>query len=191
MNHIYTGIGSRNTPEEVLLEMRATAYHLCEMGFTLRSGKAQGADSAFEDGVKKYIAEYFLDWGLYPECGAEIYLPWEGFNQLLGIYRDFDIILDKPCMKAAQDLASRHHPNWGKCSDAAKKLHGRNSCQVLGTFLDIESDFVLYYAPENEITGKIDGGTATAVNIARYYNIPTINMLFDGWEYKLASIVNP
>jgi hypothetical protein len=191
MNHVYTGIGSRNTPEEVLLEMRTTAYSLCEMGFTLRSGKAQGADSAFQSGFNDYLLDSHVKGQEDLNCGADIYLPWKGFNCFSVNIDHFDIILDKPCMKAAQDLASRHHPNWGKCSDAARKLHGRNSCQVLGTFLDIESDFVLYYAPENEITGKIDGGTATAVNIARYYNIPTINMLFDGWEYKLASIVNP
>ena len=65
----YAGIGSRSTPEPVLQIMHRVAHRLSEMGYTLLSGGAGGADSAFEAGCfsKK-----------------EIYLPWPGFRHLRG-----------------------------------------------------------------------------------------------------------
>lgn len=53
----YAGIGSRETPENVLNQMHAIAVWLQREGFTLRSGGASGADTAFERGagVKKQI----------------------------------------------------------------------------------------------------------------------------------------
>ncbi|MBU1213444.1 MAG: NADAR family protein [Alphaproteobacteria bacterium] len=55
----YAGIGSRETPDDVLTEMEGIATHLEKMGYTLRSGGAQGADSAFERGVTS-LKEIFL-----------------------------------------------------------------------------------------------------------------------------------
>jgi hypothetical protein len=44
--------------------MTKLARRLDELGFVLRSGGADGADSAFEDGAKN----------------KQVFLPWEGFN---------------------------------------------------------------------------------------------------------------
>jgi len=49
----YTGVGSRQTPVEVRSLMTAAAFELVCLGFTLRSGGAEGADLAFERGAKK------------------------------------------------------------------------------------------------------------------------------------------
>lgn len=46
----YAGIGSRTTPEHVLERMQRLAGILEGKGYTLRSGGAKGADSAFERG---------------------------------------------------------------------------------------------------------------------------------------------
>jgi hypothetical protein len=81
------------------------------------------------------------------------------------------------------DIAMQFHPSWGYCSPAAKKLHSRNVCQVLGNDLKTPSCFVLYYAEEKN--GKVKGGTAMAVSIARHYGVPTINMFFPDWSEKL------
>ena len=48
----YAGIGSRSTPEPVLEHMHQVAHAMAEAGWTLRSGAAQGADSAFETGAR-------------------------------------------------------------------------------------------------------------------------------------------
>lgn len=46
----YAGIGSRETPEPVLVYMRSFATGYAERGYVLRSGGARGADTAFEKG---------------------------------------------------------------------------------------------------------------------------------------------
>lgn len=48
----YTGIGSRSTPKEELEKLTSIAEYLESIGFILRSGGAEGADTAFENGVK-------------------------------------------------------------------------------------------------------------------------------------------
>lgn len=47
---IYAGIGSRETPEDVLEYMENLAEDFARYGWTLRSGGARGADTAFERG---------------------------------------------------------------------------------------------------------------------------------------------
>jgi len=47
---IYAGIGSRNTPIRILKLMEQVGSYLAKRGYTLRSGGAVGADSAFEIG---------------------------------------------------------------------------------------------------------------------------------------------
>lgn len=47
----YAGIGSRETPVNILSDMHAIAIKLSERGWILRSGGARGADSAFERGA--------------------------------------------------------------------------------------------------------------------------------------------
>ena len=54
MQKIYAGIGSRNTPVEVLSFMHQLAYLLAKGGWVLRSGGVAGADRTFEAGS---------DWG--------------------------------------------------------------------------------------------------------------------------------
>lgn len=49
----YAGIGSRQTPEDVLVRMTKMAEWLSGKNFILRSGGAIGADRAFEGGAKK------------------------------------------------------------------------------------------------------------------------------------------
>jgi hypothetical protein len=50
MTKYYAGIGSRRTPPDILETMTRIAGRLCNMGYTLRSGGAEGADTAFERG---------------------------------------------------------------------------------------------------------------------------------------------
>lgn len=52
MNMVYSGIGSRETPRDILELMTKIAEKLEILGYTLRSGGARGADTAFANGVK-------------------------------------------------------------------------------------------------------------------------------------------
>ncbi len=47
---LYAGVGSRLTPMPILGLMRKLGFRLAELGYTLRSGAADGADAAFEAG---------------------------------------------------------------------------------------------------------------------------------------------
>lgn len=76
----YTGIGSRSTPQNILYQMTDIADHLAKCGWTLRSGGAKGADTAFEDGASK--KQIFLPTGEIPdeayEIAAKYHPTWGG-----------------------------------------------------------------------------------------------------------------
>ena len=120
----YTGIGSRETPKEILNVMYSLAQHLKTMGFILRSGGAGGADSAFEAGASPKM---------------EIFIPWDGFS---GKKQNGTTII-VPLFNF--DIAERFHPAWEKCSPGAKKLHARNCNQIMGrdTKNPVFSNFVI------------------------------------------------
>ena len=65
-NLLYAGIGSRETPRSILDLMTMIAIKLESLGYTLRSGGAIGADSAFESGVKS-LKEIFYDYNATSE----------------------------------------------------------------------------------------------------------------------------
>jgi hypothetical protein len=167
MNYIYTGIGSRSTPQSILDKMVNIAKALAGRGYTLRSGAADGADSAFEKGCDLV-------------CGPkEIYLPARKFNNSKSILYHVG--------EDALELASTIHPAWDKCSGFAKLLHARNCYQVLGKDLKTPSLFVVCWT-EN---GKAVGGTATAINLAIKNNIPVFNLaLMDNIKDKVLEIEN-
>lgn len=150
-NKIYAGIGSRQTPEHILLLMEQVAEHLAKEGYTLRSGGADGADLAFEKGCDK------------ANGNKEIFLPWKGFN---GSKSNLIVQKDK-----AFEIAEKFHPNWINLSGGVKKLMARNTHQVLGWNIgkDPIVDFIICYT-------KNKGGTTQALRIAKYYNIPILNL---------------
>jgi len=145
----YSGIGSRQSPLEVMAEMRVIAMILFQNGFTLRSGGADGADTAFEEGAGDL---------------KEIYLPWQGFNK-----RDGIVVGNK---FKARDMAQAIHPYWESLTDGGKKLHTRNICQVLGRDLKTPSKFLICWTPD----GKPSGGSRTAIVCAMEHDIPVYNL---------------
>lgn len=156
----YTGVGSREIPRDKYDILADYAEALALAGYTARSGAADGADSAIEEGADRGNGT------------KEIYLPWRGFNDsksaLCGVASD------------ALKIAATVHPAWAALSDAAKKLHGRNVYQVLGRNLSEPSDFVLCWTKdglelEKNRTSK-SGGTATAIVLGLRNNIPVFNL---------------
>ena len=155
----YTGVGSRKTPDNVLLHMMELASGLEELDYILRSGAAQGADMAFEAGIKA-------------SDNIEIYLPWRGFeDHATGSY---DI------MPEAFTIASVVHPAWDKLKQGGQKLHARNAHQVLGSNLLKPSKFVICWTPN----GKEVGGTRTAIKIAQLRSIPVYNLANKLWSIE-------
>lgn len=155
----YAGIGSRRTPQPALTAMRATAENLSAKGYTMRSGHAPGADTAFEVASQN----------------AEIYLPWSSFEKdrpVIGSYKQ-----DQASDQAMQ-LASRIHPAWERLDRGPRALHARNMHQILGRDLQSPVDFVVCYTPDGSLTGHgpDTGGTATALRLAYRNNIPVLNI---------------
>ena len=81
---------------------------------------------------------------------------------------------------AAMKIAAQFHPVWHKCSEYARKLHGRNTFQVLGGKLNNPSTFLMCWTQDGCVTHATrtikTGGTGTALSIADYYNVPIFNL---------------
>lgn len=139
---------------------------LANAGYTLRSGGADGADTAFENGCDLANGK------------KEIFLPWRKFNgnpsQLYDVSND------------ALYLASQMHPAWSACSPGAKKLHARNTQQVLGENLDDLTTFVICWTKD----GKATGGTATAIKLARECKTPVFNLFNKDEEKELMEFLD-
>jgi hypothetical protein len=150
----YTGVGSRETPDEVLALMTNIAQRLWLEGWVLRSGAAPGADTAFEGGAAPD--------GDYSR--TEIYLPWEGFE----LRKPHQAKRGRP-QPEAYEIAARFHPAWSSLKEGAKALHARNVHQVLG--YDVTkpdpSKFLICWTEG----GKGGGGTGQALRIAKAYNV--------------------
>lgn len=188
MKNYYTGIGSRETPKDICKLMEDIAFKLASKDYILRSGAAQGADTAFEEGAKFYAEQVEERVTL-----AQIYLPWDGFvknGDYDDFYKDWYKVLDRmPNKKEAELIASETHPAWEKCSRGAKLLHTRNVYQVLGSSLKSPSQFLICWAKLDK-HGNIRGGTATAWNLAQKYDVPCFNLINEEDKQRLINFVN-
>lgn len=70
----YTGVGSRKTPQNEFDLLVKVGYFLAEQGWTLRSGAADGADTAFEEGCDTHAVVF------ESTPRKEIYVAWQGFS---------------------------------------------------------------------------------------------------------------
>jgi len=159
----YTGIGSRNIPPEYFSYFEEVGFYLSQMGFTLRSGGADGADTAFEEGCVRDNGK------------KEIYLPWRGFNGR-------DSSFERPT-EEAHTLASQYHPFWFGMKKSIQSLHARNSHQVLGMDLETPSLFIICW------TNPYRGGMTQALRLAVQNKIPIFNYFND--YYKIDEIIDP
>lgn len=176
----YTGVGSRNTPGPRCRLMSFVAQYLAQLGWTLRSGGADGADWAFEDGALRVLETRHS-----PQL--EIYLPWAGFGGRHDV--PCDRMIDAlPNHEVAKLIAKKIHPAKDRLKPSHLNLHGRNAYQILGVELADPSDYVLYYA-EPDDKGSVKGGTRTAVELGRLLNIPEINLYDDAVARLLFELV--
>lgn len=162
----WTGVGSRETPIEVMDFMVEVAFKLAQDGWILRSGGADGADTAFEQGARRALMDKQPD----------IYIPWWGFNNcnektIFKCLKSFT--LEKTIL--SEKIASEIHPAWEKLSNGAKALHTRNVFQVMGDDLNDPSKFLICWAKMDKSNTPI-GGTRTAWVLAKQYGVPCYNL---------------
>jgi hypothetical protein len=161
----YAGIGSRETPDDVLELMYELAGDFYNRGWTLRSGGAPGADQAFEWGAAD---QYVYDNGW--NC-AEIYLPWPSFEKNNRSWIHPRLMEPGP---GAAGIAQIYHPRFKYLSYGEKKLMARNTHQVLGPNLEniVPSNLVLCWTKG----AKGGGGTGQAIRIANAWEIPVYDL---------------
>lgn len=154
---IIAGIGSRQTPKEVLeaFEQFARRASYGPYGAWFRSGHADGADYAFEKGARTKCI---------------VYLPWDGFNHDLPILGKAQALnfVDEDALRLVMD----HEPYAGNCSNGVKLLKCRNVFQILGREMCRKSDLVVCWTPG----GNASGGTGLAIKLARRNDIPVIDV---------------
>lgn len=163
---IYTGVGSRETPPDVQMQMTYIGRDLGQRGSLLRSGGAPGADTAFEIGA------------ISVDGHMAIYLPWKAFNGNMS-----------PLFKPSQEayaLAQRFHPAWHKLRFSGRSLHARNCHQVLGLDLKTPSKFLICWTPN----GDGSGGTGQAIRIAKHYGVPVFDLGIDGELSRLKAFLH-
>lgn len=162
----YAGIGSRETPGEVLSLMERYAQRFSEGGFILRSGGAQGADSACQKGCEQSSRPQLKDiwWG---DSHRQ-----EAWNQQEGV--------DHQVTTEMHAIAASIHPYWQGMKDSSRYLHARNVGQILGANGNDPVQWVMCWTPdgmekESERTSQ-SGGTATAIALADRWGIPVFNL---------------
>lgn len=177
----YTGIGSRKTPEELRPLFSRIATRLERLGFILRSGGAEGADQAFEDGVSDPSNP----------AVAEIYLP-RGRRQFLGKTPAAHTVASDRQWGEARQIAQSVHPIFDSLPSWMQELHTRNVFQVLGLDLDNPSKFVICWtedgAEDEAASSKDTGGTRTAIVLAARCQIPVINFGNPGAMDRLKAV---
>lgn len=160
----YAGIGSRSTPQDIKTLMTLLAGMLGKKEYILRSGGAEGADTAFEAGA----------------IVAEIYLPWNNFNGRQVDGKRYFV----PAV--TYDFIEAYHPAPERLSIAAQKLMSRNTYQILGQDLQTPCDFVVCWTSD----GKASGGTGQALRIASSLHIPIYNLYNKKEREKIIEIAN-
>jgi len=174
MIKIYSGIGSRETPYDVLYDINQMAYIAAKKGWILRSGGAQGADTAFEEGCDSAHGK------------KEIYLPWKGFNGNTSS-------LVSPSDEAFS-TARIIHPAYDSLIRPVKLLLARNMHQILGEDLNTPVRCVICWTSDgcesHKTYSKRTGGTGSAIALASKQGIPVFNIcnegrFFDAIEFLL------
>lgn len=170
----FTGVGSRETPCEIKTRMSLIAKIFTLAGWTLRSGAAMGADSAFERGCDIFKGP------------KEIYLPWKNFM-------NHPSSLCRPSEEAIT-LVEQFHPAPGALTRAAKLLHARNCHQVLGGDLKTPSRVLVCWTKDGctdrASRTRQTGGTGTAIVCAADNGIPVYNLFNEVTAERLFKDMN-
>lgn len=163
MSMFYTGVGRRNTPKAIQLIQQQLAMDLEGRGYVLRSGGADGSDSAFERGVT--VPDY-----------KEIFISWSGFNGRTAGPGVIDATTLENYDQAIA-IAKGVHPVWDKLTRGPRAHHTRNVYQVLGRDLATPSRFLLCWAEyQGNNRNVVKGGTNTALQLALRNGVPSLNL---------------
>lgn len=152
---VYSGVGARETPDNILRAMGLVSSELAKRNWHLRSGGARGADSAFEEKAGNNYTSYRVADG-FPYRG----IPIVSFS-------DFSPTEDEIA------FTKSHYKSYNYKSDYIKGLQIRNGRILRGLGPDyLHSKFVVCWTEG----GKDIGGTGVTIRMAHTLNIPVFNL---------------
>lgn len=168
-------IGSRKLAEPQYQQdanlFYSVAKRCAELGHTIRSGGASGADVIAEEAYFDAINETLAD-----PSQVEIFVPWSNFQACRGynnpLHHLHIIPSDPMLIERANNMVFNTHPNPNALSQGALKLHSRNMNQVFGLDLNTPIDACICWT-ENGIKS---GGTASAITLCERQGIPVFNL---------------
>lgn len=174
MAKTYAGVGSRDTPQDMLDLMYRMAKVLCDLGWVGNSGEAPGADWYFHEGAR--VSRNYGP-GMFNAI-----IPWNGFKTQneVKVYEkpgNNIYVMDNYRRKKAEVLGIGARKTLAGLNTPGKvALHARNAMQVLGMDLRSPIKFLVCWAKPVGKEGKVSGGTNTAVALALHFGIDVINL---------------
>ncbi len=152
----YAGIGSRQTPTDIIRIMEDIGTLMAIDDHVCNTGAALGADQAFANGANKVRGpiKLSLPWGNYEAAWV---------NTLHN--KNVTVFHDKTHTKAAESV-HKYHPGAARLTQGTFKLHARNYLIIEGCKL------IICWTPE----GKISGGTGQALRLSQDMGIPVMNL---------------
>lgn len=147
MNKYYAGIGSRETPPDMLKLMGELAAYLSKKDYILRSGGAKGADKAFESGANR----------------KEIFYA----DDIDEVDNTYDLV--KECMPTDRS----GFDNW---KPYVKGLLARNMMQMMGKDGKTPVEFIICWTKSLFYEDSSAGGTGYAIRCALKQKIPIYNL---------------
>lgn len=168
----YAGVGSRQTPLKIKMIMQNLAKYLSNLGYTLNSGGAQGADIAFESGAgtKKQIFKKEDADDFTRDIAKEI-------------HDNPDALTDGPVL----DLLARNtFQIFGKNLDTPVDfVLAWTPLTLEGKVVTKAEDKVYYYKGHPNNTG----GTGQAIALASLKGIPVINLADKNWKEQFDKVL--
>ena len=159
----YAGIGSRKTPSDILDIMTQTAEYMRDLGWILRSGGAEGADTAFEKGAGD-LKEIFT---AHSYIGSEAMATVDKYHpapQHLSAY--------------VRKLMARN----------AMQIFGSDMDTPVTFVICWTPDGA---DGISKLTSRLSGGTGQAIRIAAASNIKVFNLANPATLQRVVSRINP
>jgi len=179
-------VGSREAPEEALAMARGLGRALTDRSIAVSSGDADGMDLAGYEGA--------LTSPSFDLVGARIFLAKHcvHYQTRPPRYADERIFFDASQFynwEEAQQYAFEARGSFERLGPYGIALHTRNAYQILLDDLKSPVGSVVYWARPIGKKGQVKGGTNTAVQIARRFNVPQVNLYTDEGMRKIESYI--
>lgn len=158
---IYVGVGPMTAGEDMCAQAKIFGQAMAEMGWTLRSGGAEGLDEAFERGA------------LEGNGKTEIFIPSADFRKRFKSSDKVIHTLDKH-IEAMREVAPLHE-NWSQLGTTVQMFLTRIPFCLFGEKLDKPAHFVVGWSKHYPHTGA-----GIVLKMAEMAGIPAFNLAMPG-----------